>query len=173
MTNSIWSIGDNRLAAIYATREEAVTAKNTLMDKCQLNDSLITLIEPSKDVNGAKLEGQSEKIGENMLWLHIIYGAAGLGVGLMVGWLLVNYGPEFARLNPMFTYIGMLSPGLFIGLFLSGLLSLKPQHDAVNQAVVSASRNNDWALVINIDNHHMGKGEVVPMLEKTHPKKIV
>jgi hypothetical protein len=173
MNKSTWAAADDRIAAVYKSREEATTARKTLLKELKISDTAVSLIAPDNHEPGRKLEGNSKGIGKNMLWLHLVYGAAGLVVGLILGWLLVNYGPGFTRLNPMFTYIAMLSPGLFIGLFLSGLMSLKPQHDAVNQGTVSAGNAGDWTLLVKLSDESVSKEDVESAIKQTGPKNII
>nr|WP_136250469.1 hypothetical protein [Ningiella ruwaisensis] len=173
MTTSAFTAADNRLAAIYSSREALVSAKQKLISKLAIKQQSIEVIEPKDDAKSYKLEGESKPIGMKMLWVHLVYGAVGIAVGLMVGWLLVNYGPEFTQLNPTFTYIAMLSPGLFIGLFLSGLVSLKPQHDKLNQSVVKASKEDEWTLLIKLDECECDRGDVEDVINGTETKKII
>ena len=173
MNTSTWSAGDSRIAAIYRNQDKATKARESVRSKLKLSSSSVKILEPSKESESRKLESSSKAIGKNMFWLHFIYGGAGLAIGLMLGWVLVNYGPEFAQLNPTFTYIAMLSPGLFIGLFLSGLMSLKPHHDSVNQSAIAAANNNDWTLLIKLSEQNVAKEDVVPVLKSTGAKNII
>ncbi|MFC4700447.1 hypothetical protein ACFO4O_09780 [Glaciecola siphonariae] len=173
MATSTWAAGDSRIAGIFNSRDKAVSAKEMIVNKFELNPAAAKVIEPGSKAASHKLEGSSDKIGESMLWLHLLYGSLGLFAGLGLGWLLVNFGPNFTQLNPTFTYIAMLSPGLFIGLFLSGLLSLKPQHDAVNQAAVAAVNNKEWTLIIKLDNEHTAKSDIAPLMKQAGASSVI
>jgi hypothetical protein len=50
----------------------------------------------------------------------------------------------------MFTYIALISPGIFIGLFIAGLLGLRPDRNQIVQTVRHAIRNKQVALIISL-----------------------
>ncbi|WP_395339189.1 hypothetical protein PN836_013870 [Ningiella sp. W23] len=173
MTSSTWSLADNRIAAIYPNQKAVLNAKTIIEREIPQTNGAVKVIAPKSDTATVTTKVKSEKIAGNIMFLHFAYGSIGLAIGLLLGAILVNFGPQFTQLNPTFTYIAMLSPGLFIGLFLSGLLSLKPQKDAVNMGVANAAKNKQWALYLELADVENDKKEIVDVLEQTKPKKII
>jgi hypothetical protein len=173
MSSTIWTKGDDRMAAVYSSQEKVMSAKEKLQQKLVIANDAIKIIAPNKHGLSSELEGSSSEIGKSMLKVHLIYSAMGLTIGLMLAWLLVSFGPKFTQLNPTFTYLAMLSPGLFIGLFLSGLVSLKPQHDQVNQAAVKAEENKNWTLLVDVSKTDKSKKDIAPVLESTEAERIL
>lgn len=77
------------------------------------------------DLNfNCKLEGESKELGKMMWYLYFIFGGVGLLIGMIVVYVLVEFGFVFMQNNLLFIYIVMVSLGIFIGLFVVGLLSL-------------------------------------------------
>ena len=60
-------------------------------------------------------------------------------------------GPALTQQNPLFTYIALISPGIFTGLFIAGLLGLRPDRSQIIQTVRHAVRRKKVALVINLE----------------------
>ena len=86
-----------------------------------------------------------------MMWYsHLILGGAGLLIGMIVAYVLVEFGPALTQNNPLFTYIAMISPGIFIGLFVAGLLSLRPDRTEIIDVVREAVRNKRYAVIVNL-----------------------
>lgn len=158
---------DDRIAATYSSVDKVKQAKAVLARKLGLKDSKIKIIEPSDTTAGRKLEGNSKAIGTNMLNLHVKYAAIGLGIGLLAALLLVLFGPTITQSNPTFTFIALISPGIFIGTFYAGLRSLKPEHDLINQQAVTAKENDYWTLLIDTENLPVTKKEVCEEIERT------
>lgn len=168
MTEPISNPLDDRVTASYSTHDDAKQAKAVLMRKLGLSDTSITLIEPNDTTPSRKLEGKSAPIGKKMLLLHLKYPAIGLLVGMIIAFLLVQFGPAFAQKSPMFTFIALISPGIFIGAFYAGFRSLKPEHDLVNQDVVESTEKNQWSLLIGTEQTDISKEEICEELKHTN-----
>ena len=102
---------------------------------------------------------------------HLLLGAVGLVVGLIAAFLLTQFGPAITQQNPLFTYIALISPGLFIGLFVAGLIGLRPDRNEVIQTVRHAVRYGKVALVINLKKTQ--SASQVTKLLKQHSDNVV
>ena len=98
-------------------------------------------------------------------------GFAGLAVGLIAAFLLTQFGPALTKQNPLFTYIALISPGLFIGLFIAGLMGLRPDRNEVIQTVRHAVRYGKVALVINLKKSQ--SASKLSSLLRQHSDKVV
>lgn len=140
-----------QVAAVFEHKDKAMNTIEALKNDVGLSSNQYALIQPmDKDFN-EKLEIESSKLGRRMWHSHLILGFSGLVVGMIAAFLLVNFGPELTRNNPIFTYIALISPGLFIGLFAAGLLGLRPDRTQIIEAVRSAVKHEKFALVINVN----------------------
>ncbi|MEG3768011.1 hypothetical protein [Alteromonas sp. 14N.309.X.WAT.G.H12] len=140
----------SQLAAIFDDEPQAAKSIATLKAQTNLSPQQLTLIHPHDQEFNAKLEKASDKVGKHLWHSHLILGAAGIATGLLFAFVLVNIGPALTQNNPLFTYIALISPGLFIGLFVAGLIGLRPDRDAIVQTVRSAIRRGKYALVVNL-----------------------
>ena len=168
MTAIIKNMLDHRVAATYKTKDDIKQAKIVLTRKLGLPESKIKIIAPSDDMQGAKLEGKSKKVGNNMLMSHVRNTLLGFLIGMVIAFLLVQYGPALTQNNPMFTYIALISPSIFIGMFFAGFRSLKPEHDIINQHAVKAQQENYWTLLVESKDLDISKEAICEEIEHTH-----
>ncbi|MCW8092140.1 hypothetical protein [Alteromonas sp. ASW11-130] len=139
-----------QIAAIYDTAEEARMSANELNQDTGVAPQQIVVIDPNDTHYSEKLEGSSRSIGKFMWNSHLLLGGVGLIVGLLAAFLLVNFGPALTQQNPMFTYIALISPGIFMGLFAAGLFSLRPDRTEIIETVRHALKTHHYALVVNL-----------------------
>lgn len=167
MNDFTMNVTDSRVVATYSTQDKLRAACAVLKRKLSVSPSSMKVISPQTDDVGKKLEPRSEKVGSNMLNLHFIYGSVGVIIGMVAAYILATYGPQWAQQNPIFTFIALVSPGLFTGLFLAGFMSLKPERDIVNQEVVSQNNKGEWVLVVNTENESLSRDDVIEEIENT------
>ncbi|MCW8108599.1 hypothetical protein OPS25_08835 [Alteromonas ponticola] len=139
-----------QIAAIYDTAEDARLSAEELNHDTGIDRNQIVVIDPNDAHYSEKLEGSSRTIGKSMWNSHLLLGGIGLLAGLIAASLLVNFGPALTQQNPFFTYIALISPGLFIGLFAAGLFSLRPDRTEIIDTVRHAIKTRHYALVINL-----------------------
>jgi len=158
---------DDRVAATYESRDAAEQAEAALSQKLGLHNEAMKIIAPDDSKRAEKLEGKSKIIGKNMLQLHLRNASLGLLIGLIIAYLLVNYGPAATQNSPLFTYIALISPGIFIGTFWAGFRSLKPEHDSLNQDAVAARQKKYWMLLVNTNDTKVPKQAICKELKRT------
>jgi len=163
---------DERIVATYASHDSLAQAKSVLKTKLGLPDSSINIIKPDDKASGDKLEGSPQKIGQKMWHIHLLYSLVGLIVGMICAFILVQFGPSLAQQNPMFTYIALISPGIFIGVFVAGLQSLKPQHDRANMQAVESKKEGLWTLVIDTQKSSISREDIVSEVKHTHYENL-
>jgi len=172
MLDIVNNLGESRIAAIYNTQEDLERSKTIVFKKLGISEQNVEVISPSDAHTSEKLGGNSKAIGKSMWNLHLAFGFGGVLVGMGLAFILVEFGPAFTSQNPMFTYIALISPGLFIGLFLAGLLSLKPQHDQVNISVAEHKNEQEWTLIIDTADTKFSKQDVLAELKDTETVAI-
>ncbi|NMH58569.1 hypothetical protein [Alteromonas ponticola] len=139
-----------QIAAIYDTAEDAQRSAEELSQDSGISRRQIVMINPDDTHYGEKLEGSSRAIGKTMWNSHLLLGTIGLLAGLAAAFLLVTFGPALTQQNPLFTYIALISPGIFVGLFFAGLVSLRPDRTEIIDAVRHAMKTRHYALVVNL-----------------------
>lgn len=139
-----------QVAAVFDSEQEARSSAEELTKQAAVSSSQITLVDPTDKKISQKLEGSSKSIGKSLWHSHLALGGAGLVIGLIAAFLLTQFGPALTQQNPMFTYIALISPGLFIGLFVAGLIGLRPDRTEIIDTVRHAVRERRYALIINL-----------------------
>lgn len=139
-----------QVAAIFENKSKAQQTVEKLTSKTEIDAQQVAFIDASDKQVSEKLEEESDAIGKRMWHSHLAMGSVGILMGLIFAFLLVNYGPDLTQRNPLFTYIALISPGLFTGLFIAGLVGLRPDRSEIIQTVRHAIRRNEVAVVINL-----------------------
>lgn len=160
-----------QVAAVFASKQKVQEALDVVQDRTSIDASQVEIVEAGDPKMSEKLERNSADIGKSMWSSHLALGSAGVTVGLVVAFLLTQFGPALTQLNPLFTYIALISPGLFIGLFIAGLIGLRPDRNEIIQTVRHAVRYGKVALVINLKKSQ-SPSEVSQLL-KQHADNVV
>ncbi|MDT0628030.1 hypothetical protein [Alteromonas sp. W364] len=158
---------DERIAAIYDEETNAHRAKKKLREELNLNPQVLHVIGPKERKTAEKLEGRSAPIGKQMLSAHFLYAIASFLLGMLIALLLVEFGPSLFANNPLFTFMAFVSPGIFIGVFVGGLRSLKPERDRINQATIEAKGENKWTLVVDTEKAQASKDDIIETIKQT------
>lgn len=160
-----------QVAAIFSSNQEVQEVIQIVTNNTNIEGSQIEVIEASDPNMSKKLERNSESIGKSMWTSHLLLGSVGLAVGLITAFLLTQFGPALTKQNPLFTYIALISPGLFIGLFVAGLIGLRPDRNEVVQTVRHAVRYGKVALIINLKESQ--SAAKLSQLLNQHSDKVV
>lgn len=139
-----------QVAAIFDDKRQAETTMHQLTKTTEVDTSQVSLIDASDAKLSEKLERESKSIGKSLWNSHLVLGGVGLLIGLVAAFLLVEFGPALTQQNPLFTYIALISPGIFTGLFVAGLAALRPDRSEIVQTVRHAVRRNKVAIVVNL-----------------------
>lgn len=168
---SVVSNDELQVVAVFTSKQKVNEVINIVQDETSVETSQIEVVEAGDAKMSEKLERNSASIGKSMWSSHLLLGAVGLVVGLIAAFLLTQFGPALTQQNPLFTYIALISPGLFIGLFVAGLIGLRPDRNEVIQTVRHAVRYGKVALVINLKKTQ--SASQVTKLLKQHSDNVV
>ena len=160
-----------QVAAVFSSKQKVREVLEIVQNKTSVEPSQVEIIEAGDAKLSAKLERNSESIGKSMWSSHLLLGSLGLVAGLIAAFLLTQFGPALTQQNPLFTYIALISPGLFIGLFVAGLIGLRPDRNEVIQTVRHAVRYGKVALVINLRKSQ--SSSKVSQVLKQHSDNVV
>lgn len=160
-----------QVAAVFSSKEKVREVLEIVQNRTSVEPSQIEVIEAGDPKLSEKLERNSESIGKSMWSSHLLLGSLGLVAGLIAAFLLTQFGPALTQQNPLFTYIALISPGLFIGLFVAGLIGLRPDRNEVIQTVRHAVRYGKVALVINLRKSQ--SSSKVSQVLKQHSESVV
>lgn len=168
---NVVSNGELQVAAVFPSKRKVQEVLEIVQEETSVEASQIEIIEAGDPNMSEKLERNSASIGKSMWSSHLLLGSVGLVVGLVTAFLLTLFGPALTQQNPLFTYVALISPGIFIGLFIAGLIGLRPDRNQVIQTVRHAVRFGKVALVINLKNSQ--SSSKVSQLLKLHTDKVV
>lgn len=168
---NVVSNGELQVAAVFPSKRKVQEVLEIVQEETSVEASQIEIIEAADPNMSEKLERNSASIGKSMWSSHLLLGSVGLVVGLVTAFLLTLFGPALTQQNPLFTYIALISPGIFIGLFIAGLIGLRPDRNQVIQTVRHAVRFGKVALVINLEKSQ--SSSKVSQLLKQHTDKVV
>ena len=168
---NVVSNGELQVAAVFPSKRKVQEVLEIVQEETSVEASQIEIIEAGDPNMSEKLERNSASIGKSMWSSHLLLGSVGLIVGLVAASLLTLFGPALTQQNPLFTFIALISPGIFIGLFIAGLIGLRPDRNQVIQTVRHAVRFGKVALVINLKNSQ--SSSKVSQLLKQHTDKVV
>ena len=163
--------GELQVAAVFPSKQSLQDAMTSIKDEASVEPSQMEIIEAGDPKMSEKLERNSASIGKSMWSSHLLLGSLGLVVGLIAAFLLTQFGPALTQQNPLFTFIALISPGLFIGLFVAGLLGLRPDRNELVQTVRHAVRYGKVALVVNLKKSQ--SSSKVSQLLKQHTDSVV
>ena len=168
---NVVSNGELQVAAVFPSKIKVQEVLEIVQEETSVEASQIEIIEAGDPNMSEKLERNSASIGKSMWSSHLLLGSVGLVVGLVTAFLLTLFGPALTQQNPLFTYVALISPGIFIGLFIAGLIGLRPDRNQVIQTVRHAVRFGKVALVINLEKSQ--SSSKVSQLLKLHTDKVV
>ena len=107
----------------------------------------VQVVSPHDPNLDLKLEPEPAGIWRTVLRTHGKLGAVGLVLGALTGGVLAAAGvPAFAS-SPVMATVALGLFGLFGGMLLAGLLSIRPDHEVVITAVRDGTAGGDWAVV--------------------------
>lgn len=142
-----------KVSAVYTSEFSAKSAIENIMNELSLNQQQISLVAPHDLNYERKIEPNSQKVGRTLFKTHAIGGSCGIALGLIGGIILGLYGPTYTQSSATLTIAAAGLFGLFAGLLVAGLFSLRPDQDAVVNETRQATEENKWVIVIHTHNH--------------------
>lgn len=133
------------VAATFADRRSAADAATEL--RADMPQSEVSLVRPSDAGFARKMEPESQGIWRTAIRSHLVLAPAGLALGAVVAATLLALGWPAAASSPMLATLFFATLGLFAGLMLAGLLTLRPDRSRVTLSIRRRSRAGKWAVV--------------------------
>jgi hypothetical protein len=133
------------VAAAFADQATAADVANEL--RADLPQVEVDLIRPCDADFARKMEPEANGIWRTAIRSHVALGPAGLVVGVLAAAMLMARGWPAAVTSPLLTTIFLATLGLFVGLMLAGLLTLRPDRSRVTHSIRRRNRAGQWAVV--------------------------
>ncbi len=152
----------HKVAGIYDHPEEVREVVEEIVHEGGINIEKIQVVGPDDPAISRKLEPEEVSMAQTMSSAHIILGVVGMLVGLLIAGLLLLFGVNFAIASPYYTVFLGVGFGTVLGLLFGGLVTLRPDQDAMNTRVEEATHEGHWAVVVHATNvQEMNRAEEV------------
>lgn len=122
-------VSDHKVAAVFGDVHLADGAARALRETLQLQDAQVIVVAPGQHGLDRALEPEDRGIFRTILRTHLWLGIAGAVLGLGVFAVLWTRGIPLVAQSPVAAALVISAFGAVAGLFLGGLVSLRPDHD--------------------------------------------
>jgi len=142
-----------KVSATYSNEFTAKTALDAVKTRSGIDTHDIFLVAPHDNEFDNSLESDDKQVGFFMLKTHLLSATIGVILGLISAGVLAFYGPAYTQSSPVLTAIALSILGFFVGLLIAGLVSLRPDQDAVVNQTRDDSQEGNWVVVVNSPSH--------------------
>ena len=135
------------VAATFGRRGQAQAALSLLRRRAAVAGRM-ELLEPWEAGVDRKFESDDDGILRTAIRSHLLFGALGPVLGLLLAAILVGLQWPPAVGSPLHAAVFFTFLGGFLGIVVAGLCTLRPDHAAVIEAVRERLGDGDWAVVV-------------------------
>lgn len=141
-----------KLCAIYENQHDAETAAESLVNNAGLLRDQVKVVHPGDSDLSHKLEPERRGVKRTLFKSHLILGGSFFILGMLIAAYLSVYGPPLMSSSPLMTFIAFGVMGLFAGLLLAGLISIRPDHDVLINKTRGAAKKGRWTVIVHCKN---------------------
>jgi len=145
------------VAGIFDDEMAGKQAINDLITAGQFKPDAIDLVSPQDAILDRKIEPEARGIKRTLFRAHLQAGVFALLIGLILAVMLVTVGPQATQASPVVTIIAVCIVAVFLGLMFAGVVTLRPDHDAVTMKVKSAAKKGRWSVVVHTQGAEQNK----------------
>lgn len=142
-------VSNRKVAAIFPSTVQARLHADQVRTRLGLADRQVQVVTPRDQRPGRKLEPESHGIFRTMLWAHAKLGVVGAVVGIIAYVLMHLLAVPMIVNSPALSFGVLLAFGAVAGLFMGGLITLRPDHDPYVFKVLEALDEGDSAVVVH------------------------
>lgn len=142
-------LSNSKVAAVFPDADAARDAARDVAAALSLDAAQVKLITPAEPHPGRKLEPESGGIWRTIVTAHIKLGIVGAVAGLVAFAVMYGLGIRFITSSPVAACLVLLFFGTVGGLFLGGLVSLRPDHDRYVLATRAAMDSGQTTVVVH------------------------
>ena len=140
--------GEQSLTLVADTFSDQATAAGAATElRADMPQVEVDLVRPRDADFARKMEPESTGIWRTAIRSHLMLGPAGFLLGALASATLVALGWPAAVTSPMLTTLFLATLGLFAGLMLAGLVTLRPDRSRVTLSIRRRNRAGQWAVV--------------------------
>lgn len=138
-----------KLAGFFDTQEALEKVSADLRQVSGLQNPQIWVVRPHAADFDRRLEPETEGVARTAVRAHLILGAFGLLAGVLLWGLLYIMGIPAIVSSPYYSGGAIVAFATVGGLLLGGLVTSRPDHQIVIQAVDTATKAGRWSLVMH------------------------
>lgn len=139
----------SKVAAAFDSASDAMRAAQQVERLPHMQKRQVQVVEPHDANWGRKVEPEGVGIWRTAIRAHVTCGALGFTAGLLFFAGLYFAGVEAVVDTPALSLVAMLLFGTMFGLMAGGLLTIRPDHDAVVRPVREATDQGRWTVVVH------------------------
>lgn len=138
-----------KLAGFFETQQALESVSAELRRTSGLQNTQLWVVRPHAADFDRRLEPETEGVARTAVRAHLILGALGLLAGVVLWGVLYALGVPAVIASPYYSGGAIVAFATVGGLLLGGLITARPDHQIVIQAVDSATKAGRWSLVLH------------------------
>ncbi len=138
-----------KLAAFFDSQDALDRVSSQLREAGGLQNPQLWVVRPHSANYDKRLEPETEGVARTAVRSHIILGGLGLLAGLLLWGILYLMQIPAIVSSPVYSGGAIVAFSTVGGLLLGGLVTARPDHQRVIQAVDTATKEGRWSLVIH------------------------
>ncbi|HZH57505.1 hypothetical protein [Yanghanlia caeni] len=146
-----------KFAAFFDTERELDEVSAELRRVSGLQNTQLWVVPPHDAGYERKLEPETQGVVRTAVRSHLVLGAIGLVAGVLIWGVLYLMGLPAIVSSPFYSAAAVIAFSTVAGLLLGGLVTARPDHQIVIQAVGSATAQGRWSLVAHPRNEEQCK----------------
>jgi hypothetical protein len=139
----------SKVAASYDSESAAMSAARAVECLPHMYSRQVQLVHPQDKDWGRKLEPEAAGIWRTAVRSHVTCATVGFAAGTLLFAALMLGGVEAVRSTPGMSLVAMVLFGTMFGLMVGGLLTIRPDHEAVIAPVREGVKAGRWAVVVH------------------------
>ncbi len=138
-----------KLAGFFDSQDQLEAVSAQLREVSGLQNPQLWVVRPHAADFDRRLEPETQGVARTAVRSHLVLGALGLIAGIVLWGIL--YGLQWPAIvaSPYYSAAAIVAFSTVGGLLLGGLVTARPDHQRVIQAVDTATKAGRWSLVIH------------------------
>lgn len=138
-----------KLAGFFDTQDALDSVSQELRRTAGLQNTQLWVVRPHAADFDRRLEPETEGVARTAVRAHLTLGGLGLIAGMVLWGVLYALGVPAVVSSPYYSGGAILAFATTGGLLLGGLVTARPDHQVVIQAVDTATKAGRWSLVMH------------------------
>lgn len=138
-----------KLAAVFDTETDADGVAEQLRHGAHMNTGQVRVVAPGDPKFDKKLEPEPAGVARTLVRAHVVLGAAGFVLGILLWLVLYLFDGSLIRSTPYASAIAIVFFLTVAGLLLGGFLALRPDQELLVIRLRKASDSGKWCVVVH------------------------